>query len=255
MKATRSVQKVCLVVIDGWGLAPPSPSNAITLAHTPHLTHILSQQNTSQSSLVAHGLNVGLPSGLMGNSEVGHLNIGAGRIVYQDIVRIDMMVENGTLATNKAVEYIMNTDRLHLVGLVSDGGVHSHIRHLKALLKVAKEKRVNQVFVHFIADGRDTAPTSALTYLEELQRYLDDLGSGAKIATIQGRYWAMDRDKRWERTEKALDCLVEGRGTVGTMDDIYQKYAAGETDEFWTPQVLDFEGTIHEGNLTFESFR
>lgn len=249
MKATHSIQKACLVVIDGWGLAPPSPSNAITLAHTPHLTRILSQQSTTQSSLIAHGLKVGLPSALMGNSEVGHLNIGAGRVVYQDIVRIDMSIDNDTLASNKAVEYIMSTDRLHLVGLVSDGGVHSHIRHLRALLRIAKEKQVKHVFVHFIADGRDTAPTSAVTYLEELQRYMDDLGSGARIATVQGRYWAMDRDKRWERTERALDCLVEGGGgTVGTMDDVHQKYAKGETDEFWTPLVLDIEGTIREGS-------
>ena len=251
MKTTHSIQRVCLVVIDGWGLAPPSPSNAITLARTPHLTHILSQQNTTQSSLIAHGLNVGLPAGLMGNSEVGHLNIGAGRIVYQDIVRIDMTIEDGTLASNQTVEYIMNTDRLHLVGLVSDGGVHSHIRHLEALLRIAKERQVKQVFVHFIADGRDTAPTSALSYFEDLQAYLDDLGSGAKIATVQGRYWAMDRDKRWERTEKALDCMIDGNGTVGTVDDMHQKYAVGETDEFWTPLILDLEGIIQEGKLFY----
>ena len=192
----------------------------------------------------------------MGNSEVGHLNIGAGRIVYQDIVRIDMAIDNDTLATNETVEYVMDTSRLHLIGLVSDGGVHSHIRHLKALLGIAKERGVKQVFVHFIADGRDTAPTSALKYLDELQKYLDALGSGARIATVQGRYWAMDRDKRWERTERALECLLGGEGARGTMDDLNQKYAMGETDEFWTPVVLDGEGTIRGGDsILFFNFR
>ena len=249
------VRKACLVVIDGWGIAPASPGNAITLASPSSMSKLQSDSNSAYTELVAHGVRVGLPEGLMGNSEVGHLNIGAGRVVYQDIVRIDMAIANGSFVSNPAIKHVMDgATRLHLVGLVSDGGVHSHMQHLLALLMTAKELGVKECYVHFIADGRDTAPVSATGFLIELLDFMDKIGYG-KVASLMGRYYAMDRDKRWERTDVAVDALVSCNAGTATsrpkvLSLLTEKLSAGQTDEFWTPIIIDSEGCIRPGTLT-----
>jgi 2,3-bisphosphoglycerate-independent phosphoglycerate mutase len=196
------------------------------------------------TTLVAHNGLVGLPEGQMGNSEVGHLNIGAGRIVYQDYTRINKSIESGEFYSNPALNDIMDKVRqqgssLHLFGLVSDGGVHSHIDHLEALLKMAADKKLNRVYVHCFMDGRDTPPKSGSGYIAELVRAMENLQCG-RIATITGRYWAMDRDTRWDRVEKAWDALVDGKGlrAADPLQAVEEAYRRGETDEFIAPTVL-----------------
>jgi 2,3-bisphosphoglycerate-independent phosphoglycerate mutase len=232
-----------LIILDGWGYRAETAANAIALARKPNYDALLKE---FPSTLVhTSGRYVGLPNGQMGNSEVGHLNIGAGRVVYMDITKIDVMIENGEFFSNPALLSAMKNARsggrrLHLFGLVSDGGVHSHINHLYALLRMAKQNGVDRVFVHAFTDGRDTLPTSGAGYLEQLQKKMRELNTG-KIASVSGRYYAMDRDRRWERERKAFDAMVIGKGEGGTYVDaiqgIKESYNRGTTDEFVLPFV------------------
>jgi len=239
---------VVLIILDGWGYAPPSNSNAISLARKPNFDKFL----TTYPNTLVHtsGRFVGLPTGQMGNSEVGHLNMGAGRIVYMDITKIDMMLENGSLFKNETLLAAMekakqNGHRLHFCGLLSDGGVHSHQNHLCALLKMAKQNGVERVFVHAFMDGRDTGPTSGAGYMEHLQQQMREYGG--KVASVSGRYYAMDRDKKWEREHKAFDAMVRGKAEGGAHSDpvqgIKESYNRGVTDEFIIPFVcVDAKG-------------
>src|SRR5690349_3362381 len=212
-----------LAILDGWGYAPPSKANAIALAHKPTYDRLLREY--PNTLIHTSGRYVGLPEGQMGNSEVGHLNIGAGRVVYMDITKIDLMIENGEFFSNAALVDAMTAARrgerrLHLFGLLSDGGVHSHQNHLYALLRMAKQNGVERVFVHCFMDGRDTLPTNGAGYIEQLQQKMREFGTG-KIASVEGRYYAMDRDRRWERAKKAFDSMVKGNGKAGrTIDPV-----------------------------------
>ncbi len=232
-----------LIILDGWGYAPPSNANAISLARKPTYDQLLREY--PNTLIHTSGRYVGLPNGQMGNSEVGHLNIGAGRIVYMDITRIDLMVENGDFFSNPQLLATMKHARsggrrLHLLGLVSNGGVHSSQQHLYALLRMAKQNGIDRLFVHCFMDGRDTLPTSGAGFLEQLQQKMREFGVG-KIASVEGRYYAMDRDRRWERIEKAFSAMVEGKGEGGTCVDPVQgmreSYNKGVTDEFVLPFV------------------
>ncbi len=252
---------VLLMILDGWGLAAPGPFNAVTQAKTPHLDQLFMEY--PHTSLRCSGLDVGLPDGQMGNSEVGHMNMGAGRIIYQDLTRITKAVDDGTLFTNQVLLKVMAQARqgraLHLMGLVSDGGVHSHIQHLFALLELAEKVGVPQVFVHAFLDGRDVGPKSALTYIEQLEAKMAGLHLG-RIATVSGRYYAMDRDKRWDRINKAYRALTlkEGPVYVSAKEGIEASYAAGVTDEFVVPFVVRGEGdaAIHkDDSAVFFNFR
>ncbi|MGD9948149.1 MAG: 2,3-bisphosphoglycerate-independent phosphoglycerate mutase [Desulfobulbus sp.] len=232
---------VILAILDGWGLADPSATNAVSVAHTPNMDRLMTDYPVTR--LVAHNGLVGLPEGQMGNSEVGHLNIGAGRIVYQDYTRINRAVDLGEFAANPVFNTLMEQvreagSRLHLCGLVSDGGVHSHIRHLIALIELAKSKGI-EVLIHCFMDGRDTPPHSGVDYLEELTQALDRIDCG-RIATVSGRYYAMDRDKRWDRVKKAWDALIAGEGptALDALALVRDSYAKDVTDEFIIPTVL-----------------
>ncbi|KAM7204621.1 BPG-independent PGAM [Rhypophila sp. PSN 637] len=241
--------KACLIVIDGWGIpSEESPKNgdAIAAAETPVMDN-LSQSSTGFTELEASSLAVGLPEGLMGNSEVGHLNIGAGRVVWQDVVRIDHTIKQGKFAENDVIKKTLDaakngTGRLHLCGLVSDGGVHAKQTHLNALLQAAKAAGVPHVYIHFFGDGRDTDPKSGAGYMEELLATLKDIGTG-EIATVVGRYYAMDRDKRWERVKVALGGLVLGEGEESSdpVKTIKERYEKGENDEFLKPIIVGGE--------------
>lgn len=232
-----------LIILDGWGYRAETKANAIALARKPNYDALL---RDFPSTLVhTSGRYVGLPAGQMGNSEVGHLNIGAGRIVYMDITKIDVMIENGELFSNPALLSAMKNARsggrrLHIFGLLSDGGVHSHQNHLYALLRMAKQNGVDRVFVHAFMDGRDTLPTSGAGFIEQLQQKMRELGTG-KVASVSGRYYAMDRDKRWERERKAFDAMVKGKGEGGTYIDpvrgMKESYNHDVTDEFVVPFV------------------
>ncbi len=239
----RANQVVVLCILDGFGIAPSGPGNAITQAKTPNWDRL--QKQGSSARLNAAEQAVGLPAGQMGNSEVGHLNMGAGRIVAQDIVRIDQDIETGAFAHNEALRGVMERARdrertVHLVGLVGPGGVHSHERHHFALLDLAREVGHHEVSLHAVLDGRDTPPRSAASHLQRLQEKLDETGVGF-IATMQGRYWAMDRDRRWDRTEKAYRALVglHGERAKSPEDALRDAYRRGENDEFVIPTVLD----------------
>lgn len=239
MSDTTRVDPVVLVILDGWGLAPPGPGNAISLADTPVFDRLWSSY--PHTSLRTSGRDVGLPDGQMGNSEVGHLNLGAGFIVYQSITRIDLAIEDGSFFANpqlvQAADRARDTQHtLHLVGLVSDGGVHSHIDHLDALLKLAAMRGVERVAVHAILDGRDTSPTGGADYLRHAEEMIAAHGVGSIVSVI-GRYYAMDRDRRWERTRKAFDLMVHGAGAVATdpVAAVEESYRAGTTDEFMEP--------------------
>ena len=234
-------KKVILVIMDGWGLGKVSTSDAIQHANTPFVSSLY--KNYPKTTLVTCGEAVGLPDGQMGNSEVGHLNLGAGRIVYQELQRINVAIRDGSFAKNEvlldALKYAKtNNKSLHLLGLVSDGGVHSHINHIKALTSLAKEQGVENVFLHAFTDGRDTDPKSGLGFIKDLQAHL--AVSTGKIASITGRYFAMDRDKRWERVKLAYDALVKGGGTLAAdpVAAMEASYAAGVTDEFIKPIIL-----------------
>src|SRR3989475_2609699 len=232
-----------LIILDGWGYRAETKANAIALARKPTYDRLLSEY--PNTLIHTGGKYVGLPDGQMGNSEVGHLNIGAGRIVHMDSTRIELMIQNGEFFSNHVLLAAMKNARsggrrLHLFGLLSDGGVHSHVNHLYALLKMAKQNGVDRVFVHAFMDGRDTLPTSGAGYLEQLQQKMREYNSG-RIATVNGRYYAMDRDRRWERITKAYNAMVFGQGEGGTYVDPVQgvrdSYNKGVTDEFVVPFV------------------
>ncbi|MDD2466072.1 MAG: 2,3-bisphosphoglycerate-independent phosphoglycerate mutase [Desulfobulbus sp.] len=232
---------VILAILDGWGMAAPSATNAVSVARTPNMDRLMAAY--PMTTLVAHNGLVGLPEGQMGNSEVGHLNIGAGRIVYQDYTRINRAVDAGEFAANSVFNTLMDQvleagSRLHLCGLVSDGGVHSHIRHLIALVELAQSKGI-EVLIHCFMDGRDTPPHSGVDYLQELTAALKRIGSG-RIATVSGRYYAMDRDKRWDRVNTAWDAVVHGKGptALDALSLVQDSYAKDITDEFILPTVL-----------------
>ena len=249
-----------LIIMDGFGLTAPGASNAVSVAETPVLDRLF--RDYAHTTLSASGLDVGLPDGQMGNSEVGHTNIGGGRVVFQDLPRISLAIENGTFFQNPAYNKAMDAclekgTALHLYGLLSDGGVHSHIEHLYALLKMAKDKGLTKVYVHCFLDGRDVSPTSGIDFVAALQSKCAELGIG-KIATVMGRYYAMDRDKRWERLQLAYDAMVYGEGAhnVDPVDAVAKSYAAGVTDEFMEPVVCDSEGTISDNDsIIFFNYR
>jgi len=234
-------KSVVLVICDGWGEAPPSADNAIALANTP--TFDRWRRELPWTTLQASGEAVGLPAGLMGNSEVGHLNLGAGRMVPQDLLRIDLALEDGSFFENPVLVEAMERCKLpgaalHLLGLVSDGGVHSQERHFFGLLKMARDHRVSRVVVHAFTDGRDTPPRSALRYVQNLEDALAE--TGGEIGTVCGRYYAMDRDSRWDRIAKAYAAIVSGAGheAGGAREAVEQAYTRGENDEFISPTVI-----------------
>ena len=205
-----AVPSVCLVILDGWGLAPEGPGNAISLADTPVFDGLWERYDHTQ--LTACGEAVGLPAGQMGNSEVGHLNLGAGAIVPQDLARIDEAVRDGSLAENEVIlDALRDAPRVHLIGLVSDGGVHSSDGHLHALIDLAAKEGVEDLVIHAFTDGRDTSPHGGADMLANVGEWLDEAGTG-RIGSVVGRYFAMDRDTRWDRTQKAVDLLMEGKG-------------------------------------------
>jgi len=236
-------QKYCiLMILDGWGISSSGKGNAITLAKTPFLDKFKSEY--PHTRLLCSGEAVGLPEGVMGNSEVGHLNIGAGRIVYQDLVRINKAIRDKSFFKNEALCSVMNKVRdenasLHLMGLLSDGGVHSHINHLFALIEMAAEKGLKHIYIHPILDGRDTPPDSGVQFMQRLQDYITDKGAG-KIASVCGRYFVMDRDTRWDRIEKAYRLYVNGEGTEekNPVDAVRNAYLRKETDEFVNPAII-----------------
>ncbi|XP_074594533.1 2,3-bisphosphoglycerate-independent phosphoglycerate mutase-like [Brevipalpus obovatus] len=257
-------KKVCLIVIDGWGISTEIEGNAVHHAKTPVMDN-LAKQDGQYVTLDASGLSVGLPDGLMGNSEVGHLNIGAGRVIYQDIVRINMDVKGNKIKDNKtlveAFKRATSTSggRVHFLGLVSDGGVHGHIEHLFAFLEAAKEHKVPKAFVHFFADGRDTSPTSGVNYIDQLLKKCAEIDYGS-IATLMGRYYAMDRDKRWERIKIAFEGMVQGKGDkvsqADLIDFVKKKYDEKITDEFLKPIIINEEGLIKDNDtLVFFNYR
>ncbi len=256
---------VMLMILDGWGVRPAGPGNAVSLAKTPNLDRLLSDYPHTQ--LQTSGKAVGLPDGIMGNSEVGHLNIGAGRVVYQDLTRIDLAIKDGSFFTNQALNIavqsaVEDNRALHLMGLVSDGGVHSQLTHLLALLDLARKNGLQRVYVHVILDGRDTPPDGGKNYVARLQAYMDKIGNG-RIASICGRYYAMDRDTRWDRTKMAYDLYTRGIGAPAraAVDAIADAYNKGETDEFVKPIVLTGPdngplATIQDGDsVIFFNFR
>ncbi len=234
-------QKVILVIMDGWGLGKVKSSDAIQNAHTPFVNSLYKKY--PNTTLTTCGEAVGLPEGQMGNSEVGHLNIGAGRVVYQELQRINVAIREGLFAQNlqllASINYaLQNNKPLHLMGLVSDGGVHSHINHLKAILDVCKKKGLQQVFIHAFTDGRDCDPKSGLEFVKELQKHIDK--TTGTIASVCGRYYAMDRDNRWERVKLAYDALVNGTGEKANdaVAAIEHSYSVNITDEFINPTII-----------------
>ncbi len=254
-------QPVMLMIRDGWGINPhgregaKADGNATLLAQTPY--HDYLYQTYPWSRLSASGMDVGLPEGQMGNSEVGHLNLGAGRIVYQDFTRINKAIRDGALKTNPVIREAFDRARgarLHFIGLVSDGGVHSHQDHLVALVNEAADCGVKDILIHAITDGRDTSPTGGADYLLALESAVD--ASGAKIATVVGRYFAMDRDKRWDRSKLSWDAIVLGRGEIvdkSPADAVRQRYQLDETDEFLKPLVFSHanEQRVRNGDVVF----
>jgi 2,3-bisphosphoglycerate-independent phosphoglycerate mutase len=252
-------RKVILVIMDGWGLGTIKMSDAIQQSKTPFVSSLYTKY--AHSTLVTCGEDVGLPEGQMGNSEVGHLNIGAGRIVYQELQRINVAIKTGELASNKtfleAVNYAKTNNKpLHLMGLVSDGGVHAHINHLTAICDYCKANGLTEVYIHAFTDGRDTDPKSGLGFITTLTKHLQN--SIGKIATISGRYYAMDRDKRWERVKLAYDCLVHNAGPRATSatSALEAAYTADTTDEFLLPTVIVDDNNepvaaIKEGDAVF----
>ena len=251
-----------LIIMDGFGMAPGSTvGNAVQAANTPRLDQFF--QEFAHTELSASGLDVGLPAGQMGNSEVGHTNIGAGRVVFQDLPRITKSIADGDFFINPAYNHAMDSCKekgtaLHLMGLLSDGGVHSHIEHLFALLKMAKDKGLERVYIHAFLDGRDVSPTSGADFVARTVEKCRELGVG-KIATVMGRYYAMDRDKRWDRVEQAYDAMVYGESAVFNpvpVAAVKDSYAAGVTDEFVEPVVCDTEGTISDNDsVIFFNYR
>ena len=249
--ANRNVLPLALIILDGWGHSERKEFNAVANADAPHLKEILA--TCPRTLLQASGEAVGLPPGVIGNSEVGHICMGAGRVVYQDLSRINRAIAQGELERNPALLDLLEkvrgaSGRLHLMGLVSDGGVHSHLDHLKALIRAARRRDVGEIYIHAFTDGRDTAPRAGVGYLQNLQQYLEIEGAGA-IATVVGRYYAMDRDNRWERTEKAYRALVFREGSLfdSAAAAVQAGYGAGVTDEFILPSIVTLEGDAQRG--------
>ncbi len=241
-----------LMILDGFGENKDTYGNAVAQANTPALDRIF--RTYPKTTLQACGLSVGLPEGQMGNSEVGHLNIGAGRIVYQDLTRITKAIEDGTFQKNEklneAIEHVLKNDSaLHLLGLLSDGGVHSHIDHLLALIDLAAERGVKNIFVHCFLDGRDVPPRCALTYIRRLNAHMQEIGAGA-VSTISGRYYAMDRDKRWERVQLAYDAMTLGEGlqAADAESALQAAYDRDENDEFVKPSCVDGGHPVSDGD-------
>ena len=247
-----------LMILDGFGIRESKVGNAIATAKKPRLDEIFAKY--PNITIEASGVHVGLPAGQMGNSEVGHLNIGAGSIVYQNLLKITRSIESGDFYNNKALLKAMDNAKkghaLHVMGLVSDGGVHSHIDHLKAVLEMARRNGVSEVYVHCFLDGRDVPPKSALSYLEPLEEYIAELGVG-KIGIISGRFYAMDRDKRWERLAKAYDALTlsEGLSARNCREAIENSYAKDETDEFVLPTIVNAVPIKDGDSVIFINFR
>lgn len=249
-------KRVLLMILDGWGIGTNSAVSAIDHAKTPFVDSLY--KNYAHSKLEASGLAVGLPVGQMGNSEVGHMNIGAGRVVYQDLVKVNKAVEEGTLAENEtlkdAISYAKSNDKkVHFIGLLSDGGVHSHIDHLKGLLTIAHDNGLKEMFVHAFMDGRDTDPKGGSAYIADLEAHMAK--TTGTVASVVGRYFAMDRDNRWERVKLAYDAMVNGVGeaTENIQESIKKSYAAGVTDEFIQPIIHTNNGkpigNIEEGDV------
>lgn len=252
-------KKVILMILDGWGHSPDPKVSAIDNANTPFIDALY--KNYPNAELRTDGLHVGLPEGQMGNSEVGHMNLGAGRIVYQDLAKINLAVQNHTLKNEKplidAFDYAKsNNKKVHFLGLVSDGGVHSHTSHLRGLIEAAEENGVKNTFVHAFTDGRDVDPKSGKKYIQDLQEFLSN--TNAKLASVVGRYYAMDRDKRWERVKVAYDLIVNGIGEKSSnlVESIQKSYDANVTDEFINP-ILSTDGqTIQDDDVViFFNFR
>jgi 2,3-bisphosphoglycerate-independent phosphoglycerate mutase len=253
-----------LMILDGWGINESGHGNAFAAARTPFLDALIDEYPSCK--LMCSGNAVGLPDGTMGNSEVGHMNIGAGRKVPQDFVRINTAIEDSSFFENAELANLMTRvagsgNSLHLMGLLSDGGVHSHISHLFALIKMAKERQVDHIFIHPILDGRDTSPTSGISYIRQLQEFLNSAGTG-RIATIVGRYWAMDRDTRWDRVEKAYQLFTQLKGSPADdpVKAVQHSYDQGRTDEFVTPIVIQYQngptGKVEDGDsIIFFNFR
>ena len=250
---------VCLIIRDGWGKGPNNDANAIYTAKTPYTD---AYEATCATTVIGtSGLNVGLPEGYQGNSEVGHLNIGSGRIMYQSLTRIDKSISDGDFFTNpvflKALNHVkQHGSTLHLIGLIQEEGVHSVTRHCVALLKLCKQQNVNDVLIHALTDGRDTAPKSAMEHMQLLQKGIDETGVG-RVASLIGRYYAMDRDKRWERTECAYKALMQGEGkpVASWQEGIADAYACGENDEFIKPRLIDYKGIKDNDCIIFFNFR
>lgn len=260
-----SVRQLTLIILDGWGIAPSGPGNAVALAKTPNFDRYWTVYPHTQ--LEASGQAVGLPRGEDGNSETGHLNIGAGNIVYQDFPRINMAIAEGTFfkipAFLRAADHVRSHhSALHLMGLISDSGVHSSLSHLFALLRFAKDHGLEKVFLHLFSDGRDSPPTSSITYINSIKKNIREIGVG-EIATLVGRYFAMDRDLHWERTKKAYDLLVMGLGkkVISLEKAINESYEEGKTDEFIEPLVMagpgnEPQGLVKDGDaVIFYNFR
>ncbi len=247
------VERVCLVVLDGWGLAEPGPGNAVAQAETANFDELW--ERYPHSTLTACGPAVGLPEGQMGNSEVGHLNLGAGAIVKQDITRIDEAIEDRSFYGNEVLRAACaagrGAGRLHLLGLVSEGGVHASMKHLRACLELARREEVPDVVLHAFTDGRDTSPDSGAGYLAEVEGWLREAGN-ARIASVTGRYYAMDRDRRWDRTKLAYDAIVHGEADAPPADSgeaaVRAAYERDETDEFVKPTLVGEEGRIRDGD-------
>lgn len=254
------MNKVALMILDGYGIGEPNAGNAIWTAKTPVMDGLL--QRCAHTKLSASGLDVGLPDGQMGNSEVGHTNIGSGRVVFQDLPRITNAIADGTFFENpvyaEAMDSVVQSGKaLHILGLLSDGGVHSHITHIFAILKMAKQRGLERVYLHCFLDGRDVGPSTGAGYVRQLRDYCDELGTG-KIATLQGRFYGMDRDKRWERIEAGYNAIVcgEGRQDADPVHAVEESYADGVTDEFVQPVVCDPDGMIRTGDaVIFMNFR
>ena len=259
-----SKKPVSLIILDGWGIGKDYPGNAITLGNTPNFDRLMKEN--PNTTLDASGIAVGLPEGQMGNSEVGHINIGSGRVIYQELPRITKAIEDGSFFRKKeflsAIENAKkNNGKVHLMGLVSDGGVHSHIKHLYGLLELMKRENQKDVYVHAILDGRDVQPTDGKGQIEELEAKIKEMGVG-KIATVSGRYYTMDRDKRWERTKLGYDAIVHGEGIKETsaVKALEDSYNVGVTDEFIIPTVIEENGKpvakIEDGDsVIFFNFR
>ena len=256
-------EKVILLILDGWGHREEELHNAVKLSKPENFMKLLS--STPSILIDASGESVGLPAGQMGNSEVGHMNLGAGRVVYQDLVRITKSIESGDAEKNTAYNNFLDeakkrSGRLHFLGLLSDGGVHSHIEHFKAMMSLAHKKGIDEIFLHIVTDGRDTPPTSGLAYVKDIKCWMEATGTGL-IADVCGRFYLMDRDKRWDRVEKAYRMLRGGDSSTTKFNNALQviedSYAAGITDEFIIPSVIDgANGTIRDGDsLFFMNFR